>query len=91
MLSPDFVDYYEAPLVVHRDTGIGGVAESFIVSLYEEAENLTPILKCEEEMKELTAEQKQVHNSATVCWLCLEPFVAGDEKKIKCHDHCHYS
>ena len=91
VLSPEFAGHYEAPLVVHRDTGLGGVADSFIVSLYEEAERLAPILECNEEMKELTPEQKQAHDSATVCWLCLDPYVADDKEKIKCHDHCHYS
>lgn len=91
MLSPEFAGHYEAPLRVYRDTGLGEVADSFIVSLYEEAERLSPILECNEDMKELTPDQKHAHESATVCWLCLDPFVADDKEKIKCHDHCHYS
>ena len=87
VVSPDFEEYYDTPVVVHRDSGSGGVADSFILSLYEEAERLAPIIECEEEMKELTPEQEQAHTSATVCWLCLELF----EDKTKVHDHCHYS
>ena len=90
VLSEEFAADYDSEVVVHRDSGHGNVAESFITSLYEEAERLAPILESKEEMEDLTPEQQQAHDAATVCWLCLEPFVVGDEEKKKCRDHCHY-
>ena len=86
VVSPGFEEYNK-PVVVHRDSGSGDVAESFILSLYEEAERLAPIIECKEDMKDLTPEQERAHESATVCWLCLES-LDGD---TKVHDHCHYT
>ena len=85
----DFEDYTR-PVVVHRDNGMGGVAEAFIISLYEEAERLTPLLESEEEMN-LTPQQEAAHEATTSCWLCLEPFEEDNKKRKKCRDHCHYT
>ena len=81
----EFQDY-SRPVVVHRDSGRGDVAESFILSLCEEYERLEPLLDLEMEM-DLTEAEEETHRSATSCYLCLEPL----DSNSKTRDHCHYT
>ena len=71
---------------MHRDSGGGDVAESFILSLCEEYERLEPLLELEVEM-DLSEDEERAHTSATTCYLCLEPL--HDETRAR--DHCHYT
>ncbi len=78
---------YQKPVVVYRDNGTGGVAETFIGMMYEEAERLHDLIWAEEDMKPLTPEQMQAFSTATSCYLCQE-FMTHDNR-VK--DHCHYT
>lgn len=83
----DFKDYQQ-PIVVHRDLGTGNVAEIFISMMHEEYERLSNLIHADEEMKPLTAAQRQAHYRAPSCYLCNEPFTE-DNPRVK--DHCHYT
>lgn len=81
-------DDYKQPVVVHRDNGVGNVAEVFVAMMHEEVERLHDLIHADEDMKPLTPEQKQAYNSSNICYLCNQPFAESSKKVM---DHCHYT
>jgi hypothetical protein len=62
------------------------VMDRFYQHLLDERERINEILCRNEPMKPLTHQQKILHNDATICITCHQPFTS---KNPKVHHHCH--
>lgn len=74
---------YDKPVQVYQGTD---AADRFILCMHEEYEAASKLLFANKEMTPLTHGQKQVHNAASMCYLCEKDLSSND----KVHDHCHY-